>query len=41
MKNILIIISFVLTLNAIEIKQLPLDFGETRVELTRQYIKNS
>ena len=41
MKNILLIISFVLTLNAIEIKQLPLDFGETRVELTRQYIKNS
>ncbi|MDD3008859.1 MAG: peptidoglycan recognition family protein [Arcobacter sp.] len=41
MKNILIIISFVLTLNAIEIKQLPLNFGETRVELTRQYIKNS
>lgn len=41
MKNILIIISFVLTLNAIEIKQLLLDFGETRVELTRQYIKNS
>lgn len=41
MKNILIIISFILTLNAIEIKQLPLDFGETRVELTRQYIKNS
>ena len=41
MKNILIIISFVLTINAIEIKQLPLDFGETRVELTRQYIKNS
>jgi beta-N-acetylhexosaminidase len=41
MKNILIIISFVLTLNAIEIKQLPFDFGETRVKLTKEYIKNS
>ncbi len=41
MKNILIIISFVLTLNAIEIKQLPFDFGETRINLTKEYIKNS
>lgn len=41
MKKILILITFILSLNAIEIKQLPLDFGEERILLTKEYIKKS
>lgn len=41
MKKILILITFILSLNAIEIKQLPLDFGEERILLTNEYIKKS
>lgn len=41
MKKFLLLTILLLNLNAIEIKQLPLDFGKTRVELTKEYIKNS
>lgn len=41
MKIILIITSFLITLNAIQIKQMPIMFSENRVELTKQYIKKS
>ncbi|WP_164967381.1 peptidoglycan recognition protein family protein [Arcobacter cloacae] len=41
MKIILLITSFLITLNAIQIKQMPIMFSENRVELTKQYIKKS
>ena len=41
MKKLLLILSILLSANAIEIKQMPIDFGEKRVELTKEYIKNS
>uniref|UniRef100_UPI004047ECD4 peptidoglycan recognition protein family protein n=1 Tax=Aliarcobacter sp. TaxID=2321116 RepID=UPI004047ECD4 len=41
MKNILIILSVLINTYAIEIKQMPIDFTENRVELTKQYIENS
>jgi beta-N-acetylhexosaminidase len=40
MKKILILLSFFITLHAIEIKQLPIIFDKTRVDLTKEYIKN-
>ena len=41
MKRLLAFCLLVLNLYGIEIKQLPIDFGEKRVELTKEYIKNS
>ena len=38
-KTILLLILFYLQVDAIEIKQTPINFDETRVELTKQYIK--
>ena len=40
MKNLLIFLSVFFTLNAIEIKQLPITFDKTRIDLTKEYIKN-
>jgi len=39
-KIILILLIFTLTLSAYEIKQTPINFGEKRIELTKEYIKN-
>lgn len=41
MKKLLLILSILFSANAIEIKQMPIDFGEKRVLLTKEYIKNS
>ena len=41
MKKSLAFCLLVLNLYGIEIKQLPIDFGEKRVELTKEYIKSS
>ena len=41
MKKLLLILSILLSANAIEIKQMTIDFGEKRVLLTKEYIKNS
>ena len=41
MKKILIILSILINANAIEIKKLPVDFTQKRVDLTKEYIKNS
>jgi beta-N-acetylhexosaminidase len=40
MKNILIFLCFFITSNAIEIKQLPIIFDKTRIDLTKEYILN-
>ncbi|MCD6172231.1 MAG: N-acetylmuramoyl-L-alanine amidase [Sulfurimonas sp.] len=39
-KIILILLTFCLTLTAYEIKQTPINFGEKRIALTKEYIKN-
>ncbi len=41
MKKLIIILLFNLYSNAIEIKQMPIEFSQNRIELTKQYIKNS
>lgn len=41
MKKTLIILSILINANAIQIKELPLDFTQKRVDLTKEYIKNS
>lgn len=41
MKKLLLILSILFSANAIEIKQMPIAFGEKRVLLTKEYIKNS
>ena len=40
MKNLLIFICFFISLHAIEIKQLAINFDKTRIDLTKEYIKN-
>jgi len=40
MKNLLISIFFFVTSHAIEIKQLVINFDKTRIDLTKEYIKN-
>ena len=41
MKKILLILSLFIYANSIEIKQMPLDFTQKRIDLTKEYIKNS
>ena len=41
MKKLIIILLFSLYSQAIEIKQMPIEFSQKRIELTKQYIKNS
>ena len=41
MKKLIIILLFSLYSQAIEIKQMPIEFTQKRIELTKQYIKNS
>ena len=41
MKKLLLTLSILVSANAIEIKQMPIEFGEKRVLLTKEYIKNS
>ena len=40
MKNLLIFLTFCISLNAIQIKQLPIIFDKTRIDLTKEYMKN-
>lgn len=40
MKNLLIFLAFCLSLQAIQIKQLPIIFDQIRIDLTKEYIKN-
>ena len=41
MKKILLILVLFINVYSIEIKQMPLEFTQKRVDLTKQYIKNS
>ena len=41
MKNFLLILSLFIYANSIEIKQMPLNFTQKRIDLTKEYIKNS
>ena len=41
MKKLLLTLSILVSANAIVIKQMPIEFGEKRVLLTKEYIKNS
>ena len=41
MKNFLLILVLFINVYSIEIKQMPLEFTQKRVDLTKQYIKNS
>jgi beta-N-acetylhexosaminidase len=41
MKKILLILSLFIWANSIEIKQMPLEFSQKRIDLTKEYIKNS
>ena len=41
MKNFLLILVLFINVYSIEIKQMPLEFRQKRVDLTKQYIKNS
>jgi N-acetylmuramoyl-L-alanine amidase len=41
MKKILIILILSMSIYGIEIKQMPIEFTQKRVDLTKEYIKNS
>ena len=41
MKKFLLILSLFIYANSIEIKQMPLNFTQKRIDLTKEYIKNS
>ena len=41
MKKLILIFFFALNLFALEIKQMPIEFSQNRVELTKEYIKKS